>query len=67
MLYAHEKYFDVVQKLKLVFRNVINVYRNGVPYINEMGNDGLQYSADEYRIQSLINPFKLWQLMYSHT
>ena len=29
---SHEKYFDVVQKLKLVCINVINIFQNGAPY-----------------------------------
>ena len=31
---SHEKYFDVVQKLKLVCINVIIFLRNGAPYQN---------------------------------
>ena len=29
---SHEKYFDVVQKLKLVWINVVNFRQNGTPY-----------------------------------
>ena len=32
MCRTHEKYFDVVQKLKLVCINVINIFQNGAPY-----------------------------------
>ena len=31
---SHEKYFDVVQKLKMVAINVTNFCRNGAPYIS---------------------------------
>ena len=37
-------------KIKVGVQEFINVYRNGVPYINKMENDGMQYSADEYCI-----------------